>query len=83
MTTLRQQYRAAQTLDRAQAARERLDTRERIASAVLAAALQDADEARVPGYLVTRGPDGIHVRALPPTDARQLALWREMNRSDA
>lgn len=76
---LRAQYRAARTLERAERDRDRLDTRHRIALAVLADALADSAETRVPGYHVSRGPDGIRVRPLPPTDARQLELWRAMN----
>lgn len=76
---LRRQYRAARTLERADAMRASLDQRARIATAVLAGAIGDAEECRVPGYRVTRGPDGIQVHPMPAYDAAQLELWRAMN----
>lgn len=75
---LRRQYNAARTLERAETLRVRLDTRTTVATTVLAMALGENAETRVPGYRVTRTPDGIAVHPLPAYDAAQLALWREM-----
>lgn len=75
---LRRQYRAARHLERADELRRRLDDRTARAAATLAAALAGADTTTVPGYAVTRTPDGIHVVPMEPQNADQLRVWREL-----
>ena len=78
-TELRRQWRAARTLYNAERARATIDARTAHATATLAGALNGADAATVPGYRVHRAPDGtVHVVPMPATDARQLAVWRDM-----
>lgn len=77
---LRRQYRAAKHLQRADELRRRLDDRTARATATLAAALAGSDTTTVPGYAVTRTPQGIQVVPVEPANADQLALWRELAR---
>lgn len=78
---LRRQYRAARHIERAAALRARLEERTARAQDTLAYALAiaHADRTTVPGYAVWRDPTGaLHVQPAEPTDAAQLALWREI-----
>jgi hypothetical protein len=79
---LRRQYRAARHIERADALRARLEDRTARASDTLrfALAIAHADKTTVPGYAVWRDPatGSLHVAPAEPTDAAQLALWREI-----
>jgi hypothetical protein len=80
---LRRQYRAARHIERADALRARLEERTARAADTLryALAISRADRTTVPGYAVWRSPDGsLHVQPVEPTDAAQLALWREITK---
>jgi hypothetical protein len=82
---LRRQYRAARHLERLDALRARLEDRTDRARGTLtyALAISRADRTTVPGYAVWRSPDGaLHVQPVEPTDAAQLALWRQITRED-
>jgi hypothetical protein len=75
---LRRQYRAARHLSRADELRRRLDDRTARAAGCLNAALGSAERTTVPGYAVTRCPEGIRVEAIEPINADQLALWTQL-----
>ncbi len=78
MTTaeLRRRATAARTLYRYPDTAARLEQRHAAALAQLAAMLGTTDAAAVPGYRVTRGPDGaLIVTPQEPTHVDQLALW--------
>lgn len=75
---IRRVWRAARFVDRAPARLAALEARQARATAELEAALYGRADLALPGYRVTREPDGIHVEPVDVIPADQLALWREL-----
>lgn len=75
---LRRQYRAARALAALPDLRARIEAREARALAAIAPVI-GPEPVTVPGYRVWRDATGaVHAIPVEPTNAAQLALWREM-----